>query len=179
DVTAVTEDETGNESDPGSDTAKDVTPPTAPDVKANDDGSVTVTPSDDSTKTTVEYTDEDGNSQTATFTKDPNTGKWVDDNPNDSITVDPDTGVVTIPEDAVKDGTDVTAVTEDETGNESDPGSDTAKDVTPPTAPDVKANDDGSVTVTPSDDSTKTTVEYTDEDGNSQTATFTKDPDTG
>ncbi|MCU9999616.1 hypothetical protein H0G77_11085, partial [[Pasteurella] aerogenes] len=79
-----------------------------------------------------------------TFTKDPDTGKWVDDNPNDSITVDPDTGVVTIPEDAVKDGTDVTAVTEDETGNESDPGSDTAKDVTPPTAPDVKANDDGS-----------------------------------
>ncbi|MFZ7216139.1 cell wall anchor protein, partial [[Pasteurella] aerogenes] len=84
---------------------------------------------------------------------------------------------ITIPEDAVKDGSDVTATNTDSSDNTGSSDTDTAKDVTPPTAPDVVANDDGSVTVTPSADPdvTKTTVTYTDENGDSHTVTFTKD----
>ena len=105
---------------------------------ANDDGSVTVTPSADPdvTKTTVTYTDENGDSHTVTFTKD-DSGNWVDDNPNDSITVDPKTGVITIPEDAVKDGSDVTATNTDSSDNAGPSDTDTVA----PAAPSVSIND--------------------------------------
>ncbi|QAT95234.1 hypothetical protein [Haemophilus parainfluenzae] len=72
---------------------------------------ITPAPEKDVNKTTVTYTDEDGNEHTETFTKDPNTNKWVDNNPNDSVSIDPETGVITIPEKAVKDGSEVTAKT--------------------------------------------------------------------
>lgn len=133
----VTEDDTDNETDPNTDTTKDVTPPTAPDVKANDDGSVTVTPSEDATKTTITYTDEDGKDQTVDFTKGDD-GKWVDNNPDDGITIDPDTGVVTIPADEVQDGTDVSATNTDTSNNTGPSDTDTAK--TPATNPAININ---------------------------------------
>ncbi|HFU4015190.1 TPA: hypothetical protein ACGO3L_002396, partial [Streptococcus suis] len=102
---------------------EDKTAPEAPTVEANTDGSVTVTPSQtagDDTKTVdFTYTDEAGNPQTVTATK-AEDGTWSV--PADSgVTVNPTTGVVTIPADKVKDSSDVTAVSKDEVGNPSTP----------------------------------------------------------
>ncbi|HFI0691911.1 TPA: hypothetical protein ACGO55_002269, partial [Streptococcus suis] len=104
---------------PGTDTvAKDSTAPEAPVVTAKPDGSVTVTPAgDDTTTVEITYTDENGVEKTVTATK-AEDGTWSV--PADSgVTVDPTTGVVTIPADQVKDSSEVTAVSKDEVGNPS------------------------------------------------------------
>ncbi|NRG97195.1 hypothetical protein HPA99_01220, partial [Streptococcus suis] len=164
----------------------DTTAPETPSVVANEDGTVTVTPSQttgDDTKTTdITYTDETGTSQTVTVTKGDD-GTWTV--PTDSgVTVDPTTGAVTIPADSVQDGSTVSAVSKDEAGNTSNPATDKAKndpDTTAPESPTVVANEDGSVTVTPSttagDDTKTVEITYTDEDGNPQTVTATKGED--
>ncbi|OOF38016.1 hypothetical protein BKK49_10585, partial [Rodentibacter rarus] len=161
--------------------SKDTDGPTAPDVEAKDNGDVVVTPKDDSTKTTVDYTDEEGNDQTIVVEKDPETGKWVDPNPNDNITVDPDTGVITIPEDNIKGGTDVTAKTEDPDGNESKETTVPSKDTDQLPKVEVPENSDGGINagelengiqveVTPPKNNTKpgdkVVVELKDKDGN-------------
>ncbi|HEM5984573.1 TPA: hypothetical protein U2B44_000987, partial [Streptococcus suis] len=99
----------------------DTTAPEAPVVTAKPDGSVTVKPSttagDDTTTVDITYTDENGVEKTVTATK-ADDGTWSV--PADSgVTVDPTTGVVTIPADKVKDSSDVTAVSKDEVGNPS------------------------------------------------------------
>ncbi|OOS22968.1 hypothetical protein B0681_10265, partial [Moraxella porci DSM 25326] len=116
--------------------SRDTTPPKAPDVVAQPNGDVTITPSTDPDvkETTVTYVDETGETQTVTFTKEDTDGDgepdtWVDNNPDDNVTVDPTTGVVTIPADEVKDGTDVTATNTDTAGNEGPEDKDTAKAV--------------------------------------------------
>ncbi|HEM6372918.1 TPA: KxYKxGKxW signal peptide domain-containing protein, partial [Streptococcus suis] len=164
----------------------DTTAPETPSVEANEDGTVTVTPSQtagDDTKTTdITYTDENGTEQTVTVTKEDD-GTWTV--PTDSgVTVNPTTGAVTIPADKVKDGSPVSAVSKDEAGNTSSPSTDKAKndpDTTAPESPTVTANEDGSVTVTPSttagDDTKTVEITYTDEDGNPQTVTATKGED--
>ncbi|HFI0457162.1 TPA: KxYKxGKxW signal peptide domain-containing protein, partial [Streptococcus suis] len=133
----------------------DTTAPESPSVVANEDGTVTVTPSQttgDDTKTTdITYTDETGTSQTVTVTK-ADDGTWSV--PADSgVTVDATTGAVTIPANKVQDGSTVSATSTDEAGNTSNPSTDKAKnnpDTTAPESPSVVANEDGSVTVTPS-----------------------------
>ncbi|MDO5666228.1 MAG: hypothetical protein Q4G44_00210, partial [Alcaligenaceae bacterium] len=137
----------------GSAPVKDTTAPSKPTLVANNDGSVTVTPATDPDvkKTTITYTDEDGKEQTVEFTKGAD-GKWNDNNPDDDITVDPTTGVVTIPEATVKDGSEVEATNTDDSGNTGEIGSVEAKDVTAPSKPGLTANDDGSVTITVPDD---------------------------
>ncbi|MCQ8261848.1 hypothetical protein NF418_10465, partial [Streptococcus suis] len=77
----------------------DTTAPEVPSVVANEDGSVTVTPSttagDDTKTVDITYTDENGTEQTVTVTKEDD-GTWSV--PADSgVTVDPTTGAVTIP----------------------------------------------------------------------------------
>ncbi|HEM6342732.1 TPA: hypothetical protein U2D03_002362, partial [Streptococcus suis] len=99
----------------------DSTAPEAPSVVANEDGSVTVKPSQtdgDDTKTVdITYTDENGTPQKVTVTK-ADDGTWSV--PADSgVTVDATTGAVTIPADQVKDSSPVTAVSKDEVGNTS------------------------------------------------------------
>ncbi|MGR3808583.1 beta strand repeat-containing protein [Pasteurella testudinis] len=175
DVTATNSDEAGNESR-DTKTSVDTDAPNAPVIDAKDDGSVTVTPADDATEATVTYTDEDGNTQTVTIEKG-NDGKWEPKGElPDGVTVDPDTGVITIPDEAIKGGTDVTATNSDEAGNESS-DTKTSVDTDAPNAPVIDAKDDGSVTVTPADDATEATVTYTDEDGNTQTITIEKNDD--
>ncbi|EGS31636.1 hypothetical protein HMPREF9130_1187 [Peptoniphilus sp. oral taxon 375 str. F0436] len=100
-----------------------------PTVDAKDDGSVEVTPPTDADTKTVEvtYTDNDGNKKTVTATKGDD-GKWSVPDGSD-VTVDPDTGVITVPADKVKDGTEVSAKAKDGSGNESEAG--TAKAKTP------------------------------------------------
>ena len=83
----------------------------APTVKANKDGSVTITPpaNEDIDSIHITYTDENNEQGTLVVTKDPQ-GNWTLPQGTDpSITVDPTTGVVTIPADQVADGTVVTA----------------------------------------------------------------------
>ncbi|HFR3775339.1 TPA: Ig-like domain-containing protein, partial [Streptococcus suis] len=161
----------------------DTTAPEAPVVDAKEDGSVTVTPAGDDTKTTaITYTDENGTPQTVTVTKGED-GNWTV--PAESgVTVDSSTGAVTIPADKVQDGSTVSATSTDEAGNTSSPATDIAKDnpdTTAPEAPVVTANPDGTVTVTPSttagDDTKTVDITYTDENGTPQKVTVTKGED--
>ncbi|HEP1819972.1 TPA: hypothetical protein VB845_001817, partial [Streptococcus suis] len=153
----------------------DTTAPETPSVEANEDGTVTVTPSQtagDDTKTTdITYTDETGTSQTVTVTKEDD-GTWSV--PADSgVTVDATTGAVTIPADKVQDGSTVSAVSKDEAGNTSNPSTDKAKndpDTTAPEAPAIetdltgKAGTTDPVTVTGAEPGS--TVTLKDKDGN-------------
>ena len=161
-VVAVAKDETGNASDEAKATSKDVNGPAAPKVEAKDDGSIEVTPPADADTKTVEitYTPEGSDKPvTVIATKDAN-GTWSVPDGSD-VTIDPQTGKVTIPENKVKDGTEVVAVAKDETGNASDEAKATSKDVNGPAAPKVEAKDDGSIEVTPPADADTKTVEIT------------------
>ena len=91
-----------------------VAKPEAPSLKANDDGSVTVTPPADKDVDVVQitYTDEKDHEGTLVATKDKD-GNWkLPDGTDPSITIDPTTGVVTIPANQVKDGSEVKAIAE-------------------------------------------------------------------
>ena len=84
----------------------------APTLKANDDGSVTVTPPTDKDVEVVQitYTDENNHEGTLAVTKDAK-GQWkLPDGTDPSITIDPATGLVTIPANQVADGSEVKAV---------------------------------------------------------------------
>ncbi|WP_195236787.1 Rib/alpha-like domain-containing protein, partial [Peptostreptococcus anaerobius] len=166
----------------------DTTAPQAPKVEAKDNGDVVVTPPTDADtkEVSVTYTPE-GKTEpvTVTATKDPKTGKWSVPEGSD-VTVDPETGVITVPADKVKDGTEVSAVAKDEAGNASTP-TETSKanakkpaDTTAPQAPKVEAKDNGDVVVTPPTDANlkSVTIEYTDPQGNKKTVTATKNGDT-
>ncbi|MGT2757482.1 YSIRK-type signal peptide-containing protein, partial [Streptococcus ovuberis] len=94
----------------------DKTPP-APPTLTEQNGSVTVTPPKDEDTKTVEITYTPEGQQppiTSTVTKGDN-GQWT--TPDQNLTVDPNTGKVTIPADKIKDGTVVTAVAKDKVGN--------------------------------------------------------------
>ena len=101
--------------------------PAAPKVEAKDDGSVTVTPpTDEDTKTVeVTYTPEGKDTlETVVVTKGED-GTWSAPE-GSGLTVDPATGIVTIPADKVKDETEVTAIAKDNAGNKSKEGIATA-----------------------------------------------------
>ncbi|MFZ7165906.1 cell wall anchor protein, partial [Avibacterium avium] len=107
----------------------------------------------DTKEVEITYTDEDGNDHTVTVEKGED-GTWEITNPdeNPGVTVDPETGVVTIPADKVKDDSEVVGRATDETGNTGPEDRDTAgnnPDTTAPGAPDVEAQNDGSVKVAP------------------------------
>ncbi|WP_157958482.1 Ig-like domain-containing protein, partial [Salinicola lusitanus] len=123
-VTATATDAAGNESDPASATAPDLTAPDAPSVTVAEDGaSVTGTAEPGST---VTVTDADGNEI-------------------GSVTADPDDGSYSVPLDpALTNGEGVTATATDAAGNESYPTNATAPDLTAPDAPTaILANDTG------------------------------------
>ncbi|WP_019673537.1 hypothetical protein, partial [Psychrobacter lutiphocae] len=127
------------------------------------------TPSDDADKGKVDFTDEEGNNQTVEIEKDPNTGEWKPVDPDTvppGVTVDPETGKVTIEPDAVQDGSTVTAENSNDNGtssSETTAGND-IEDTTPPAAPAITPNVDGSVTVEPDQkDAVDLIVEFTDE----------------
>ncbi|WP_159990710.1 hypothetical protein [Pelistega ratti] len=125
-VTAKVIDKAGNESATATETVTvDTTLPTAPTViPSKTDGSVDVTPPTDADveKVEITYTDEKDQPQTITVTKGDD-GQWKaeGDVPNGTV-VDPATGKVTIPQDNVKDGSEVTAKATDTTGNTGDEG---------------------------------------------------------
>ena len=172
-----------NNANNNSNTAKDTTAPAKPTVEAKDNGSVDVTPPADADTQSVEvnYTDEAGTPKTATLTKG-NDGNWTSNNPD--VAVDPVSGKATIPADKVKDGSPVTAKATDTSGNTGEEGTANAgnnPDTTAPAKPTVEAKMNGFVYITPpADEDTKSVeVRYTDEKGNPQTVTITKDADKG
>ena len=164
-VKAVAKDGTRT-SEEASTNAKDETAPEAPKVEAKDDGSVEITPpTDKDTKTvTVTFTDPKGNEKTVTATKGDD-GTWSI-NPTDvGATVDPTTGVITIPKDKVKAGTEVSAKAKDGNNNEStDAGKATAKYVIK--APDEPIKVDNSKALSEGDkEKVKQAVENANKDG--------------
>ena len=90
--------------------------PAAPTVTPKDDGSVEVTPAADTDTLEITYTPEGENTNPTNFTVKKENGKWKKgDNTPDGVTVDENTGKVTIPANKVKDGSDVKA--KDKKGN--------------------------------------------------------------
>jgi len=175
-VTAVTTKGNSDESTPAKATAKAPKPET-PIVTAPNTGVVTARPkdSDKADKITVTYKDEEGSKVTVVGNKG-NDGTWTLEN-NPGVTIDPNTGEITIPADKVKDDTPVTAITKNGNSVDSDPATETSR-APKPGAPTVVAKEDGSVTARPQDPAKadKITVTYTGEDGSTKKVVGTKDP---
>ena len=158
-VTAKATDTAGNAGEEGTANAgnnPDTTAPSAPEVTpSTTDGSVTVkVPSDAQVGDTVEVTVTPEGSDTpekVTLTKQAD-GSWTSDKPETVPNVEAGKDSTTIPEDKVKDGSEVTAQAKDPAGNESTATTATAGN-NKPSAPTVTAStEDGSVTVTVPDD---------------------------
>ncbi|OOF74444.1 hypothetical protein BKG91_06280 [Rodentibacter caecimuris] len=173
-VTAIGTDDKGNAAD------ADATAGNNPDTTADKptltpetDGSVSVKPGEDNTKVVVKYTDEDGAEKTATLTKGAD-GNWTSDNPD--VTPKND-GTFTIPENKVKDGSEVTAIGTDDKGNAADADAATAGNNPNTTAdkPVITAENDGSVTVKAGDDNVIMGVKFKDENDKDQTVAIKKE----
>ena len=166
----------------------DTTAPSAPQVTpSTTDGSVTVkVPDDAQVGDTVEVTVITETSDTpekVTLTKNTD-GSWTSDKPEILPNVDAGKDSSTIPQDKVKDASDVTAVAKDPAGNNSALVTAQAGenvDKTAPAKPTIEAKKNGFVYITPpADEDTKSVeVHYIDEEGNPQTVTITKDADKG
>ncbi|WP_204788458.1 hypothetical protein, partial [Neisseria subflava] len=188
DVTVQAKDPVGRQSNLGYGRAGnnvDKTAPSAPEVTpSTTDGSVAVkVPGDAQVGDTVEVTVTPEGSDTpekVTLTKQAD-GSWTSDKPETVPNVEAGKDSTTIPQDKVKDGSEVTAQAKDPSGNESTPvkanaGNNAATpDTTAPAKPTVEAKDNGSVEVTPPADADTKSVEvsYTDEAGTPKTATLT------
>ena len=175
-VTAVTKNGNSDESAPATATAK-APKPEKPIVTAPNTGDVTAKPKDPAKadKITVTYKDEDGTKVTVVGNKGKDNTWTLENNPG--VTIDSNTGEITIPADKVKDDTPVTAITKNGNSVDSDPATETARAPKPET-PTVTAKEDGSVTAKPKDPAKadKITVTYTGEDGSSKKVVGTKDP---
>lgn len=176
-ITATAKDEDGNVSKPGT----DISLPPAPGVKLDEDkGVITVTPPTDKAPSVdgmeITYTpDGEGASETKLVAKKVE-GKWKIENIPDGVTIDKDSGVVTITNDKAKAQSKVIAYSSIDTEKKSlDKGEETVPESTPPQAPTVKVQDNGSVTITPKNEGeTTVTVTYKDKEGKDKTATATK-----
>ena len=89
----------------------------APVIKRNNDGSVTVWPPADATEVTVKYTGADGKAKDVKLTKDAN-GNWKVPAESDLI-VDPTTGKITIPGNKIQKGSDVLVIAKNGLNQES------------------------------------------------------------
>ncbi|MFS9077138.1 Ig-like domain-containing protein, partial [Streptococcus mitis] len=94
--------------------------PTPPTATAPSDGTVTVTPTGDVDKVIVNYTDEKNAQKTVTVVKAKN-GTWSSSDKPAGVTVDPRTGALLIPEDGVRDRSQVTATATKGDSRPSDP----------------------------------------------------------
>ncbi|MFP1694679.1 hypothetical protein ACLD5W_00040, partial [Gardnerella greenwoodii] len=87
------------------------TKPAAPAVEPQNDGSVNVTPADGTDSLEITYTPEGENTNPTKFTVKKENGEWKKGNDApEGVTVDKNTGKVTIPADKVKDNSEVKAV---------------------------------------------------------------------
>ena len=109
----------------------DKTNPQPPTVKIEDNGSITITPptDQDTTSVTVNYKDKTDTDK-APKAKKNDTGKWTIENNDNGETVDPDSGVITIPKGNYKTGEAVTAYGNDDAQNKSTNDNKTPVEVT-------------------------------------------------
>ena len=156
--------------------------PAAPKVEPQNDGSVNVTPAADTDTLEITYTPEGDNTTPTNFTVKKENGKWKGENTPEGVTVDENTGKVTIPADKVKDNTDVKAKdkkgnnTSDETTGQA--GNNPTTPEAKPAAPKVEPQNDGSVNVTPAADTDSLEITYTPEgETNPKTITVKKGGD--
>ena len=154
---------------------KEATPP-SPIVSADEPtASVTIAPQGDTTSLTIKYTDTAGAEQTVTATK-ANNNMWSLNAAVAGITINEQTGIVTIDHSVVQPSSAVTATAVK--GNSDVSGENNAmmpiKEATPP-SPIVSADEPtASVTIAPQGDTTSLTIKYTDTTGAKQAITATK-----
>ena len=110
--------------------------PTAPTITPLEKGDVTVTPVNEENVNTLNFTYKHPNDSTITVTATKNGNRWslTSGAPGDGVTIDPDTGVVTIKDRAIKDATEVTAksVTTDSVDSDTTTANSKAGDKEPP-----------------------------------------------
>ena len=148
--------------------------PTAPTITPKDNGDVTVTPLNEENVNRLDFTYVHPNNSTfrITATKNGNIWSLSPNTPQDGVTINPDTGVVTIKDRAIKDATEITAKSVTTDSVESDPttGNSKAGDKEPPVFtfdPDgkekiVDADGNQVVYVTPTEDTNLTIGRVTD-----------------
>ncbi|WP_214645122.1 hypothetical protein [Glaesserella parasuis] len=86
-------------------------PPTITAGSDTDAGDIVATPGADNTKMQLTYVDQSGQPKTITVVKDMEAGEWkVQDDKPETVTVDPNTGKITVPADLAKDGEEARAV---------------------------------------------------------------------
>lgn len=149
----------------------------APKINAAKDGSVTVKPADENAKEIVVTYTPAGSETDTTLTATKTNGKWkLPDGTDKNITVDENTGEITLPANKVKNGEEVKAVAKDGS-KESETATVNASDTTAPGAPTVASKDDGAIEITPpgDDDTNSITIAYKDQAGNPQTLVATKE----
>ena len=150
--------------------------PTAPTITPQEKGDVTVTPVSEENVNTLSFTYKHPNNTNITVTATKNGNRWSLTNaPADGVTINPETGVVTIKDRAIKDATEITAKSVTTDSVESDPTTGDSKvgDTEPPVFtfdPDgkekiVDADGNQVVYVTPTEDTNLTIGRVTDNSG--------------
>ncbi|WP_173264402.1 Rib/alpha-like domain-containing protein [Streptococcus sp. 3109] len=146
--------------------------PNAPTVAPNNDGTVTVTPYLDKDKNKnvdkveLSYTNNRKEKKTVTLERNPKDGTWTSSgNGADGIQIDGDS--FSLKAGKVQVGTEVTAKSYFGNSDASDERTQTIRQRT--ATPTVTANNDGSVTVTPSGNADYLTVKYIEESNNQKT----------
>ena len=150
--------------------------PTAPTITPLEKGDVTVTPVSEENVNRLNFTYKHPNGQTTitvTATKTGNRWSLTSGAPADGVTIDPETGVVTIKDRAIKDATEITAksVTTDSVDSDTTTANSKAGDKEPPkfeftpnnVETKVETNGDQVVYVTPTEDTNLTIGRVTDD----------------
>ena len=149
--------------------------PTAPTITPLEKGDVTVTPVSEENVNTLdfEYIHPNGKTIQITATKTGNKWSLSPNTPADGVTINPDTGVVTIKDRAIKDKTAITAKSVTADRVESDPTTENSKvgDTEPPkfeftpngVETKVESNGEQVVYVTPTEDTNLTIGKVTDD----------------
>ncbi|MEJ7144002.1 LPXTG cell wall anchor domain-containing protein [Staphylococcus capitis] len=140
--------------------------PEAPDVEASEEQvNVEVTPKDDSTKLIINYTDTNGQSSSIIASK--NGGVWSLDKQVPHIELDETNGKVTIGYQAVQAESEIIATETKGNSNSSTESKVTMpRKETTPEAPTIEADEEhANVEVTPKDEVTKLVINYTNQEG--------------
>ena len=149
--------------------------PTAPTITPLEKGDVTVTPVSEENVNTLNFTYVHPNNSTINIIATKNGNKWSlsPNTPADGVTINPDTGVVTIKDRAIKDETEIRAksVTTDSVDSDTTSANSKAGDKEPPkfeftpnnVETKVESNGDQVVYVTPTEETNLTIGKVTDD----------------
>ncbi|MGX0911792.1 SasC/FmtB family protein [Staphylococcus caprae] len=150
--------------------------PEPPTVSANEmQASVSIVPAVESDKLKVHYTNKDGQASILIATKEGST--WRLDKQESGITLDTNTGEVTISYSAVQPESEITASETKANSDESEVSKVTMpRKESTPEAPTVNANEaQANLSILPNDDSTKLEIHYTNKDGQASAIIVTKE----